>query len=159
MYVYSKIFLIIKFQVIHFMVQIYIQNSENAYFAPFFLKINYNKKIKSFTYNIKLKKISVTVKFSEWFYYKHTCILRAYWEVSPSKYWPWAAMHLVQRCCLCWKHFWNSCCGIAFSDVVTCFGCLQYYEISVPLRPFLFLETGRSHSEPNEGNRLSVLFQ
>jgi hypothetical protein len=31
------------------------------------------------------------------------------------------------------------------------FGCLQYPEIFVPLRQTLFLETARSHSEPNEG--------
>jgi hypothetical protein len=33
------------------------------------------------------------------------------------------------------------------------FGCLQYPEIFVPLTQALFLETARSHSEPNQGNR------
>jgi len=31
------------------------------------------------------------------------------------------------------------------------FGCLQYREIFIPLRKSLFLETARSHSEPNQG--------
>jgi len=31
---------------------------------------------------------------------------------SPSKYYPWAVMRLVQQCCHHWKHFWNSCCGV-----------------------------------------------
>jgi hypothetical protein len=60
------------------------------------------------------------MKLPEWFYCKpHTCILTTYWEESPSKYSPWAAMHLAQWCCHCWKHFWNSCCEITFSAIVT----------------------------------------
>jgi hypothetical protein len=44
---------------------------------------------------------SVAMKFLEWYFCKsHTCILRAYWEGSPSKCSPWANMHLAQRCCL-----------------------------------------------------------
>jgi hypothetical protein len=39
------------------------------------------------------------------------------------------------------------------------FGCLQYPEIFVPLRQTLFLETARSHSEPNQRNRVGVPFQ
>jgi len=43
----------------------------------------------------------VAMKFPERLYCKpHTCMLTAYWEGSPSKYSPWAAMHLVQRRCL-----------------------------------------------------------
>jgi hypothetical protein len=53
------------------------------------------------------------MKFLEWFYCMHTCIFRAYWEGSPSKYSPRAAMLLAQCWCHCWKHFWNSCCGLA----------------------------------------------
>jgi hypothetical protein len=30
-------------------------------------------------------------------------------------------MHFAQRCRHCWKYFWNSCCGIAFSAVDTFF--------------------------------------
>jgi len=41
----------------------------------------------------------MAMKFPEWFYCIYTCILTAYWGGSPSKYSPWAAMHLVQRCC------------------------------------------------------------
>jgi hypothetical protein len=79
------------------------------------------------------------MKFQEWFYCKpHTCMLTAYWEGSPSKHSPWTAMHLSQRCCHCWKHFWNSCCGTAFSAVVTFFGCLQYLEMSVALGRLYF---------------------
>jgi hypothetical protein len=86
---------------------------------------------------------SVTMKFPEWLYCKpHTCTLTAYWEGSPSKYSPWAGIHLAQRCWYCWEHFWNSCCGIAFSDVIFfSFGCLQYPEIFVPLRQTSFLGT------------------
>jgi hypothetical protein len=39
-------------------------------------------------------------------------------EGSTSKYPLTAAMHLAQRCCYCWKHFWSSCSGTAFSAVV-----------------------------------------
>jgi len=38
------------------------------------------------------------------------------------------------------------------------FGCLQYPQISVPLRQTLFLETARSLLEPNQGNRMGVPF-
>jgi hypothetical protein len=78
---------------------------------------------------------------------------------SPSKYSPWAAMHLAQGCCHSWKHFWNSCRGITFSAVVTFFGCLQYPEILVPLSQTSLCETATSHSEPNQGNRVGVPFQ
>jgi hypothetical protein len=39
------------------------------------------------------------------------------------------------------------------------FGCLQYPEISVPLKQTLFLERARSHSESNQRNRVGVTFQ
>jgi hypothetical protein len=94
----------------------------------------------------------VATTFPEWFYCKHTCMLTAYWEGSPYKYSPWTAVHLAQRCSHCWKCFWNSCCGIAFSAVITFFGCLQYPEIFVPLRETI-LGNSRKHSEPNQGNR------
>jgi hypothetical protein len=98
------------------------------------------------------------------YFTKLTCMLTACWEGSPSKYFPWAAMHLAQWCCHCWKLFWNSCCWIAFSSFVTFFfffffGCLRYPEIFVPLRQTLFVETSRSHSEPYQGNVVSVTFQ
>jgi hypothetical protein len=38
-------------------------------------------------------------------------------------------------------------------------GCLQYPEIVVPLRQTLFLNTARSHLEPNQGNGVSTPFQ
>jgi hypothetical protein len=38
------------------------------------------------------------------------------------------------------------------------FGCLQYPEIFIPLRLTLFLETARSHLEPNQVNRVGVPF-
>jgi len=63
----------------------------------------------------------VATKFPEWYYSMHTCILTAYWEGSPSRYYSWAAMHLVQRCCHWSKHFWNTCCGTAFSAIVIFF--------------------------------------
>jgi hypothetical protein len=59
----------------------------------------------------------------------------------------------------CWKHFWNSCCGIAFSAVVPFFGCLQNPKIFVTSRQTLFLERATSNSEPNQGNRVGVPFQ
>jgi hypothetical protein len=37
----------------------------------------------------------VAMKFPEWFYYKRTYILTAYWKMSPSKYFSWTAMHLA----------------------------------------------------------------
>jgi hypothetical protein len=61
----------------------------------------------------------VTMKFTELFYCKNSCILKAYWEGSPSKYPPWAAVQLAQRSCHCWKHFWNSSCWMSFSVHVT----------------------------------------
>jgi hypothetical protein len=62
------------------------------------------------------------MKLMEWFYCKpHACILTAYREGSLTKYSPSAAMHLAQRCCHCWKHFWNFCCGIALSGGLTFF--------------------------------------
>jgi len=60
--------------------------------------------------------------------YTYSC-----WEESLPKYSPWAAMNLAKRCCHCWKYFWNSCCGIIFSAVVT-FLCMS--SVSWNLRPF-----------------------
>jgi hypothetical protein len=37
-----------------------------------------------------------------------TYVLIAYWKRPPSKYSPWADMHLAQRYYHCWKHFQNS---------------------------------------------------
>jgi len=45
------------------------------------------------------------------------------------------------------KHFWNSCCGIASSVIVTFFRRVQYPKIFVPLRQTLFLETGVIRSQ------------
>jgi hypothetical protein len=39
------------------------------------------------------------------------------------------------------------------------FPCPQYLEIFVPSRQVSFLETARSLSEANQGNRVGVLFQ
>jgi hypothetical protein len=39
------------------------------------------------------------------------------------------------------------------------FRCLQYPEIFVPIRQTFFLETAKSHMEPNQGNRVDVQFQ
>jgi len=77
----------------------------------------------------------VTMKFPKWFYCKHTCILTAHWQESPSKNSPWAAVHLAQWCCQCWKHFWKSCWGTASSAVVTFFFFLMS-SISWNLHPF-----------------------
>jgi hypothetical protein len=38
------------------------------------------------------------------------------------------------------------------------FGCFQHSEIFVPLRQTLFLETARSHSEPNQAKRVGFFF-
>jgi hypothetical protein len=74
------------------------------------------------------------MKFQEWLYRKpHICTLTTFWDRSPSKYSPWAAMHLAQRCCHCWKYFWNSCCGITFSAIVT-----FYWMSSVSWNLYLF---------------------
>jgi hypothetical protein len=72
----------------------------------------------------------VAIYLPELFYSNHTCILTAYWEGSPSRYYPWAATHLAQQCCChCWKQFWNS----------IFFLCLQYSKIFIPFRETLFL--------------------
>jgi hypothetical protein len=63
----------------------------------------------------------VAMKFSEWFYCKHSCILTINWGGSSQKCSLWAAVHFAQWCCHCWKHIWNTCCGIAFSAIVTLF--------------------------------------
>jgi len=63
----------------------------------------------------------VAMKLLGWFYHKHTCTLITYWKGSPSKFCPSAAMHLVQQCCHCWKHLWNSHYGITFSAIITFF--------------------------------------
>jgi len=51
----------------------------------------------------------------------------------------WSTPHeqlcLAQWCCDCWKHFWNSCCGIAFCANI--FLCLQYPETFVLLGHFI----------------------
>jgi hypothetical protein len=60
--------------------------------------------------------------------------------------------------CHCWKHLWNCCCGIACSDVVTFFMSSVSGNLSL-LNQTLFLETTRSHSEPNQGARMRVSFQ
>jgi len=93
----------------------------------------------------------VTLKFLEWFCCKHTCVCTVYWEDSSSKYSLWAAMHLAQWCCHCWKHFWNSCCGIAFSAIVTFFWMSSIPWNLCSFKQTLFLERARSHSEPNQG--------
>jgi len=100
----------------------------------------------------------VAIKLPEWFYWKDTRILKS-WEGSPSKYSPWVAVHLAQRCSHCWKHFYNCFCGIALSAIVTYIWIPQCAEIFVPLRQTLFLETATSLSEPNQGNRVGVPFQ
>jgi hypothetical protein len=104
------------------------------------------------TINLKhLYSCGVAMKLSERFYCKpHTRTLTVYWQGSPLKYSPWAAIHLAQRCCHSWKHFCISCCGTAFSAIVTFFGCLQYPEIFVPsfllsLAPQLNLGLGFLH--------------
>jgi hypothetical protein len=56
-------------------------------------------------------------------------------------------------------HDSNSCRGTAFSAVVTSFLCLHYPEIFIPSRQSLLLETGRSHSELNQGNRVCIPFK
>jgi hypothetical protein len=88
-------------------------------------------------------------------------ILTAYWEGSPSKYFPWAVMHSAHRCCHCWKYFWNSCCGTAFNTIVVFFGCLQYPEIFVPLRQdFIFWNSQKpfgSKSGEQGGCSISVI--
>jgi len=94
----------------------------------------------------------VAMKFPEGFYCKHTCVLTAYWEESPSKYSPSAAVHLAQRCCHCWKHFqcrWH----------ISFLGCLQYPKVFVPLKQTFFLKVARSNSRKNQGNRVGVHFQ
>jgi hypothetical protein len=101
----------------------------------------------------------VAIKLSVWFYWKLVYILVPYWKRLPSKYSPRAATHLAQRCCHCWKYFWNSCCGTAFSAVVTFLGCLQHPEIFVPLRQTSFLETARIHLDSSQGNMVGVPFQ
>jgi hypothetical protein len=93
----------------------------------------------------------LSMKFPEWFYSKRTCILTAYWEGSTLKYSPSAAMHLAQWCCCCWKHFWNSCYGIAFSAFATFSWCLQYPEIFFPFEAdFIFGNSQKSLGAKSE---------
>jgi hypothetical protein len=91
------------------------------------------------------------------FGYTLVLVFTAYWLESPSKYSPGAAVHLVQQCCHCWKFL-----------LLTNFQCrhhILFYVFStvksssVPLRQTLFLETARSHSEPNQVNRVDVPLQ
>jgi hypothetical protein len=56
-------------------------------------------------------------------------------------------------------YLYLTCCGIAFSAVVTFFLCLHYPEIFVPLRRTLFSEISTSLSVPNQGTRAGVPFQ
>jgi hypothetical protein len=87
------------------------------------LCLSRNQPINSHIFFCKLRLIwGVAMKFLEWFYCKHISILTVYWDGSRSNYSPWTAVHIAQRCCHFWKHFWNSCCGIAFFTVVTFFG-------------------------------------
>jgi len=65
--------------------------------------------------------------------------LTAYWEWSLSKHSPPAAKYLAQLRWHCWRHFWNSC--------------------FVPLRQTLLLERVRSHSKPNQRDRVGAPFQ
>jgi hypothetical protein len=100
----------------------------------------------------------MAMKFPE-FYCSHTCVFTAYWEGSPSKYSPWTTMHLAQRCFHCWKCFWNSCRGIAFSAVITFF---WMSSLSWNLRPFKadFI-SGNSQKSfvAKSGKRVGVSFQ
>jgi hypothetical protein len=54
--------------------------------------------------------------------------------------------------------FWNSCCGIVISAVVTFFYILDIVSF-VPLRQTLLMETSRGHSEPNQGKRMGAPVQ
>jgi hypothetical protein len=56
-------------------------------------------------YYFVLQRWGVVVNLPEWFYCKRTCVLKVYWEGSPSKYSPWAVIHLVWKSCHCGKHF------------------------------------------------------
>jgi hypothetical protein len=57
------------------------------------------------------------------------------------------------------ERVWNSCYGRIFNAIITLFSWLRHPEIFSPLRQKLFLETARSHSEPNQGNGVDVAFQ
>jgi hypothetical protein len=84
----------------------------------------------------------VAVMFPELFYCQNICILRAHWEEPPSKHSPWAAMHLSQLCCHCWKQFCSCCCGVAFSVIITFF---WMSSVSWGLRHFkAYFISGRS---------------
>jgi hypothetical protein len=73
---------------------------------------------------------------------EHTCTLRGFWEGPPSKYSPWAAVHLAHWFCPCWKHWWNSCYGVTFSAVITFIQMFQYPEIFFSLRQTLCFGNG-----------------
>jgi hypothetical protein len=82
--------------------------------------------------------------WSFWNFY--TCMLTACWEGSPSKYSPWATVHLVEQCCHCWKHFWNSCCRIAFSAVINiCMDMMQPDDMALAWFPPITDTTGCVH--------------
>jgi len=73
----------------------------DAYKSAFLSFRKFTSCIKAVSGSTQLQIRGVAVKFPEWFYCKpHTCILTAYWEGSPSKYFPSAAMYLPQQCCL-----------------------------------------------------------
>jgi hypothetical protein len=113
------------------------------------------KLLKRWEYNNTIR--DVAMKFPERFYCKpHTCILTAYWEGSPYKWCPWAAMHLAQRNIFGTPVVeWLSVSSLFFCVCV----CLRCAEIFVPLRQTLVVGTARSLSEPNQGNRAGVPFQ
>jgi hypothetical protein len=97
----------------------------------------------------------VATKFPEWFSHKRICTLTAYWEESPSKYSPWAALHWVQRCCDCWKHFWNSCRGIPFN--LSFFFWMSLIPWSFyPFKADFIYGNSRKFSKPNQGNMMGV---
>jgi len=88
-------------------------------------------------------KVSGIILLQALYLYTFSLLRRVTFEVLPfSSYASSPTMLLLL------ETFLNSCCGTAFS-VITFFECLQYPEISIPLKQTLFLETVRSHMKPN----------
>jgi hypothetical protein len=86
----------------------------------------------------------------------YICTLKAYWEVSSSKCYPWTALHLATV---------GNVFGTSFAEQLSVtswqfYGCLQYPEIFVSfIRQTLFLEKARSRSKPSQGKGAGVPFQ
>jgi hypothetical protein len=91
--------------------------------------------------------------------YLYACRILGGGGGSPLKSFPWAAIHLVQRCCHCRKHFWKACCRITFCTFVTFLwlSFLMSWSLHSFKANFIFGNNQKSF-RANQGNGMGVLF-